>query len=104
MSQYDNFITQAFVGYAIPPEILRVVQPWVEDNCSDFGSAEDDLGFAELAKITSLSQGMQILQQDLKWQRAEGNRKYQQYLKDAGGRPGKGFYRYALKAYYLSTQ
>jgi hypothetical protein len=26
----------------------------------------------------------------------------EKFLKDAGGRKGKGFYRYALKAYYLT--
>ena len=35
MRTYDNFITQAFIGYGIPQEILRVVQPWVEKECGE---------------------------------------------------------------------
>jgi hypothetical protein len=28
----------------------------------------------------------------------------EKFLKDAGGRVGKGFYRYALKTYYLTLE
>ena len=105
MRTYDNFITQAFVGYKIPPQILQVVQPWVEKECGEgFWGAEDDLGYAELADTTSFDQAMKILAEDLKWQQVEGKRAYNKYLKDAGGRVGKGFYRRALKAYYLMEQ
>ena len=102
MRTYDNFITQAFIGYAIPPEILRVVQPWVEKECDQgFWGATDDLGYAELADTTTFDQAMKILAEDLKWQQVEGKRAYNKYIKTAGGKVGKGFYRRALKAYYL---
>jgi len=105
MRTYDNFLTQAFIGYGIPQEILRVVQPWVEKECgTGFWSAEDDLGYAELQDITTFDQAMKILVEDLEWQKIDGQRTYNKFLKDAGGRVGKGFYRRALKAYYLSDQ
>ena len=102
MRDYDGFITTAFIGYAIPPEILRVVQPWVEQECGEgFWGVEDDLGFAELANTTTIDQAMRELQVILKMMEVEGKRAYNKILKDAGGRVGKGFYRRALKAYYL---
>jgi hypothetical protein len=102
MRNYDGFITTAFIGYAIPPEILRVVQPWVEQECGEgTWGVDDDFGFAELADTTTFDQAMKILAEDLKWQQVEGKRSYNKYIKDAGGRVGKGFYRRALKAYYL---
>ena len=102
MRDYDGFITTAFIGYAIPPEILRVVQPWVEQECGEgFWGVEDDLGFAELANTTTIDQAMRELQVILKMMEVEGKRAYNKFLKDAGGRVGKGFYRRALKAYYL---
>jgi len=105
MRTYENFITQAFIGYGIPQEILRVVQPWVEQECGEgFWSASDDLGYSELADITTFDQAMKILAEDLKWQQLEGKRAYNKYIKHAGGRVGKGFYRRALKAYYLMEQ
>jgi len=105
MRTYDNFITQAFIGYAIPQEILRVVQPWVEQECGEgFWNVEDDLGYAELQNITSFDQAMRLMAETLNFIRLDGNRTYNKFLKDAGGRVGKGFYRTALKAYYLSDQ
>jgi len=102
MRDYDNFKFLAFSGYAIPGQVLDVVRPWVEKECGQgFWNVEDDLGFAELADITTLDQAMKILAEDLKCQQVEGKRTYNKYLKDAGGRVGKGFYRWALKAYYL---
>jgi hypothetical protein len=102
MRTYDNFITQAFIGYAIPSQILRVVQPWVEQECGEgFWGPDADLGYAELADTLTFDQAMKHLANDLKWQQVEGKRAYNKYLKDAGGRVGKGFYRRALKAYYL---
>ena len=102
MRDYSNFKLLAFSQYAIPPQILDVVQSWVEQECGEgFWGVEDDLGFAELADTTTFDQAMKILAEDLKWQQVEGKRAYNKYIKDAGGRVGKGFYRRALKAYYL---
>ena len=103
MRDYDNFKLLAFNQYGIPPQILEVVRPWVEEQCRHgFYHKEDDLGYAELADITTLDKALKILQEDLKIQKIEGKRNYNKYLKDAGGRVGKGFYRWTLKAYYLS--
>ena len=102
MRNYDGFITTAFIGYAIPPEILRVVQPWVEQECGEgFWGVEDDLGFAELANTTTFDQAMRELQVILKIMEVDSKKTYNKFLADAGGRVGKGFYRRALKAYYL---
>jgi hypothetical protein len=102
MRDYNGFITAGFTGYGIPPEILQVVRNWVIEECGEgFWGVEDDLGFAELADITSFDQAMKILKENIEWQQVEGKRTYNKFLKDAGGRVGKGFYRLALKAYYL---
>ena len=103
MRDYSNFKLLAFSQYGIPPQILDVVESWVKEECSEgFWGVEDDLGFAELAKITTLDQAMRELQVILKMMKVENNKKtYNKFLADAGGRVGKGFYRKALKAYYL---
>jgi len=102
MRDYNGFITIAFTQYGIPSEILQTVRDWVVEECGEgFWGVEDDLGFAELADTTTFDQAMKILAEDLKWQQVEGKRSYNKYIKDAGGRVGRGFYRHALKAYYL---
>lgn len=103
MRNYDDFVTHAFIGYGIPPEILRVVQTWVQKECGpeDFWGVHDDQGYAELADITTLDQAMSLLAQDLAWQRVDGTRAYNKYIRCAGGSPGHGVYRIALRAYYL---
>ena len=113
MSQYDSFVTYAFTQHQIPSSLLHRVRAWVESempcsqgNCSRIHSKNRDLGYAELGDITVLTEAMAQLQAcitmstvqetDRKTERARA-----QYIQDAGGREGKGFYRYALKAYYL---
>jgi hypothetical protein len=99
---YDNFKFVAFSQYGIPGQILDVVRPWVEKECGkDFWSHDDDLGYAELGRITTLDQALKELQVILTMMKVDGKRTYNNFLKDAGGRVGKGFYRKALKAYYL---
>jgi len=102
MRNYNHFVTLAFAQYGIPNQILEVVRPWVEKEVgTGFWGVEDDLGYAELSDIISLDQAMKLLKQNVDMQQVEGKRQYNKYLKDAGGREGKGFYRWALKAYYL---
>jgi len=113
MSQYDSFITYAFTQHQIPASLLHRVRSWVlsempceDGDCSRIHSAHRDLGYAELGDITVLTEAMAQLNNcivmntlhdtDRKTQQARA-----QYIQDAGGREGKGFYRYALKAYYL---
>jgi len=103
MRDYDNFKLVAFSQYGIPGQVLEVVRPWVETECqTGFWGYADDLGYAELGKITTLDQALNRLKEDLQWQQMEGKKTYNKFLKDAGGRIGKGFYRTALKAYYLT--
>lgn len=101
---YAHFKTVAFT-YGIDPQVLETVRAWVETEINwheDWPvNAEDDLGYSELADITTLDQGLKKMKQASDMWRAEGKRAYHKWLKDAGGRPGKGFYRIALKTYYL---
>lgn len=115
---YDAFVTLATTAYGVPSEILQVVRPWVESELT----AEDvkemqlhphtysphiDLGYAELSSITTVPMAMQYLNTIIKISTDEDTaRKSQraraQFLQDAGGRVGRHFYRYTLKAYYLT--
>jgi hypothetical protein len=98
--------------YGINTEPLDVVRPWVLDNCFAVGkcySVENDLGYAELADIQTIPDAMNALKEcylncttmetEKKTKKAQEN-----FNRDAGGRVGKGFYKYALKAYYLTLQ
>jgi len=57
-----------------------------------------------LRDIQDFDQAMKLLAWSVKEQQLDGKRAYNKFLKDAGGRVGKGFYRIALKAYYLTEQ
>jgi hypothetical protein len=107
---YEAFQSLAFTQYGIPNQILETVRPWVEKECQySFNNKADSLGYAELADIQSVPQAMEQLKQ-LIWMATtmetpkKTTKAREQYLKDAGGRVGKGFYRYALKAYYLTLE
>jgi len=115
---YDAFVTTATTAYGVPAEILHTVRPWVEgeltqEDCTDIQltpedySPENDLGYAELASITTVPDAMRSLNTIIQISTDEdtvirSQRARAQFLKDAGGRVGKHFYRYALKAYYLT--
>lgn len=101
--------------YGVKTEPLNVVRPWVLDNCSWAGwmwldklySVENDLGYAELADIQTIPDAMNALKECyLNCTTMETERKtkkaQEKFNMDAGGRVGHGFYRYALKAYYLT--
>ena len=107
---YDAFKTLAFVQYGISPLPLEVVRPWVlKEAKQGFFMKEDCLGYAELGDIQSVPQAMEELKQ-LIWMATtmetpkKTQRELAKFYKDAGGRVGKGFYRYALKAYYLTLE
>lgn len=101
---YDAFKTLAFTQYQIPPQVLEVVRPWVESHYSIMRTERhpgSDLGYGELGDIQTVEQGMLQMKEQLDWMRIEGKRHYDKFVKTAGGREGKGFYRWALKTYYL---
>ena len=106
---YEAFQTLAFTKYNIPNEILLTVRPWVMKELMPWDSEgrlitdsrSDSLGYAELRDIDTVEQGMERMAEIIKWQRFEGKRTYNKFLRDAGGRVGKGFYRIALKTCYL---
>lgn len=107
---YDSFKTQAFVQYGIPVEPLEVVRNWVLKEIGDtiyMGHPCDDLGFAELGDVDTIDKAMTELKEII-WRSSLMEtekmtaRELKKFYKDAGGRIGKGFYRYALKAYYLT--
>jgi len=98
--------------YGINTEALNVVRPWVLDNCSAAGkdySVENDLGYAELGDIQTIPDAMNALKEcywnctTMETQR-KTKKAQEKFNMDAGGRVGHGFYRYALKAYYLTLQ
>jgi hypothetical protein len=107
---YDAFKTLAFTGYGIPPSILEVVRPWVEQETRHgFFNKADSLGYAELSDIQSIKDGMDTLNEiihssTLMETPKKTAKEREKFLKDAGGRIGKGFYRYALKTYYLTLE
>ena len=102
---YNAFITVAFT-HGIPAQPLRAVQSWVEKEIAWHHHAGDrimpnwDMGFAELADITTAEQGFQRLKHSCWMWQLEGARKYKKWLKNPD-REGKGFYRWVLKTYYL---
>jgi hypothetical protein len=113
---YDSFKTAAFTGYALPPELLETVRPWIEREFRQWSidHAEEilpawDLGFAELRDITTQDQAFKTLariyrESTLEYDalgRSRVSQAQQKFKRTAGGRVGKGFYRYALKAFYL---
>ena len=113
---YDTFKTAAFTGYAIPPELLETVRPWILEQFRQWGIDRKDtlnpawdLGFAELAhlrdKHTAFTTLARIYKESTMEFDALGRSRIKQaqrkFKADAGGRIGKGFYRYALKAFYL---
>lgn len=109
---YDAFKTLAFIQYGINPQPLEVVREWVEKEIGEwayFNSKEDDLGYAELGDIQTIDQAMTQLSVIIKMSSEmetpkKTERELAKFYKDAGGRVGKGFYRYALKAYYLTLE
>jgi len=104
---YKEFKTVAFT-YGIPGQILDVVEPWIQRH-APFGKSvykRSDLGYAELSDITSLDQALkhlvQLIADASQYETAAKSRRARErFIADAGGRVGKGFYRYALKAFYL---
>ena len=115
---YEAFQTQAF-NAGIPNQIMLTVKDWVLKEAHDFDLDDDldinqvwmtptnDLGYAELADITSLEQALNSIKQSILMatlddtvRKTERNKK--KFYSDAGGRVGKGVYRLALKGYYLS--
>lgn len=108
---YDAFKTLAFVQYGINPQPLEVVRPWVEKQIGEYHNwgKGSSLGYAELADIQNVSEAMEKLKEII-WQSTlmetpkKTERELAKFYKDAGGRVGKGFYRYALKAYYLTLE
>ena len=110
---YDAFQTQAF-NAGIPNELMLTVKDWVETHHTVKGggrsvSPTDDLGYAELADITTLQEAFDKIKQHIQMATlyetpAKTERAKKKYYKDAGGRVGKDVYRIALKGYYLSGE
>jgi hypothetical protein len=108
---YQAFQTLAFTQYGIPNQILEVVRPWVEKEIGTYHNwgKGSSLGYAELADIQTVEAGMKMLNEII-WQSTlmetpkKTAKEREKFLKDAGGRVGKGFYRYALKTYYLTLE
>lgn len=123
---YSAYQTQAFHA-GIPRELMRTVRAWVlqqaeEMNMTDLGDSSrhsppdsgpveptNDLGYAELADIVTVAQAFDMILAHIKMATehetpAQTARAKRQFLKDAGGRVGKGVYRIALKGYYLSGE
>ena len=102
---YNTFITVAF-AQGIPAEPLRVVQDWVEKEMACYHEAGDvvvpewDMGFAELADITTVEQGFKHLKHSCWSWEVEGQRQYKKFLKNPSPE-GRGFSRWVLKTYYL---
>ena len=104
---YREFKTVAFT-YGIPGQILDVVEPWIQQH-GPFGKSiykRSDLGYAELQDITTLDQALrhlvQLIDDASQYETAaKSKRARERFIADAGGRVGRGFYRYALKAFYL---
>lgn len=116
MKSYDEFKSVAFTGYAIPPQLLETVRPWVEGefqhwhiDLKDTVNPGLDMGFAELRDITTQDQAFRTLANIYRMStmdvdalgRSMQKRLQKRFITTAGGRVGKGFYRYALKAFYL---
>lgn len=116
MKTYDSFKTAAFTGYAIPPELLETVRPWILEQFRQWGIDRKDtfnpawdLGFAELQDLQDKHTAFKKLAWIYKEStldfdslgRSRIKQSQRKFKRDAGGRIGKGFYRYALKAFYL---
>jgi hypothetical protein len=108
---YDAFKVLAFTQYGINPQPLEVVRDWVENQIGEYHNwgKSSSLGYAELSDIQTISDAMDKLKEII-WESTlmetpkKTARELEKFNKDAGGRVGKGFYRYALKAYYLSLE
>ena len=105
---YDAFKTLAFTGYGISPQLLEVVRPWVENNIPERSSAfpSASLGYGELVDIQTIDAGMRAMKEiiensTLMETPKKTARALEKFNKDAGGREGKGIYRYALKTFWL---
>jgi len=106
---YEAFQTLAFTQYGIPNQILEVVRPWIEKEIGTYHNwgKETSLGYAELVDVQTVEQGMNQLNSIIQMATImetpkKTAKEREKFLKDAGGRVGKGFYRYALKTYYLT--
>ena len=107
---YDGYITAAFTA-GIPTELMQTVRGWIEKHHSLLGDLEpvtatSDLGYSELSDIQTLEQAFDSIKEcitmaTLHETEAKTERAKKKFYKDAGGRVGKGVYRYALKGYYL---
>ena len=110
---YDAFQTQAF-NAGIPNELMLTVRDWVETHYKVKGggrivSPTDDIGYAELADITTIEQAFDKIKESIQSAtlyetKAKTERAKKKFYKDAGGRVGKGVYRIALKGYYLNGE
>ena len=115
---YDAYITQAF-NAGIPNELMLTVKDWILENSNSWNMSdnffaqephpESDLGYAELADITTIEQAFNKIKESIQSAtlyetKAKTESAKKKYYKDAGGRVGKGVYRIALKGYYLSGQ
>ena len=108
---YDAFKVLAFTQYGINPQPLEVVREWVENQIGEYHNwgKSSSLGYAELSDIQTISDAMDKLKEII-WESTlmetpkKTARELEKFNKDAGGRVGKGFYRYALKAYYLTLE
>ena len=104
---YAGFQTLAFAQYGIPTQPLQVVREWIEREFWLWDTDNDrvivpswDMGYAELADIQTVDQGMRALRDYAQGWEAEGKRAFRRWLANPSPR-GRGFYRIALKTYYL---
>jgi len=114
MRNYNGYITAAFTA-GIPAELMNTMRPWIEkhyavDYDADYPDesieVSSDLGYAELADITTVEQAFDRIKTAIKMATEEDTiaktkKAKIKFYKDAGGRVGKGVYRLALKGYYL---
>lgn len=110
MRNYNGYVTAAFTA-GIPAELMNTIRPWVENHYAVQYPDEEigvtnDLGYAELADITTVEEAFNRIKTSIKMATEEDTiaktkRARNKFFKDAGGRVGKGVYRLALKGYYL---
>jgi len=110
MRNYNGYITAAFTA-GIPSELMNTMRPWVENHYAveypdESIEVSSDLGYAELTGITTVEQAFDRIKTAIMMATAEDTiaktkKAKIKFYKDAGGRVGKGVYRYALKGYYL---
>jgi len=107
---YETYQLLAF-NNSIPNELMITMRDWVVKEIPDWSdedriSPTDDLGYAELADIVTVDQAFNAIKECI-WMttQMETEKKTEEakkkFYKDAGGRVGRGVYRYALKGYYL---